>query len=358
MVTVKTTTDVGATQWAIDDAVVRLRIWGADEILELEGHQEVVIGTDAMCTMRITDSSGRASRRHATATREGHSWTIRDLGSKNGLRIDGAQIEATKLVPGMEIGLGGITIVVESTRSIELRSYLMRLLGWSGERTAAVDLAMRAIRMAAMRRAPLVISGPDHLVDIAHGIHERALGSSKPFVQCDPRRNRAEGTVRSAMNFDLGAQALRAAQGGTLCVWSHRLPADFLAVRTAIDDPQHRVMLVMCTHGVIESQRFAAVPVVIPPFSHRKNEVGRIVSEYGADAVASLKSDAPFTSYDRDWVLEQSAASLKDIEKGTLRLVALRKHGTVVRAAQALRMSHVALYQWLSRRRPPPRSRS
>jgi hypothetical protein len=52
-------------------------------------------------------------------------------------------------------------------------------------------------------------------------------------------------------------------------------------------------------------------------------------------------------------VIEHSAPSLPAIEKGTRRLVAIRQAGSLAQAAGRLGMSHVALSQWIGRRRLP-----
>jgi molybdenum-dependent DNA-binding transcriptional regulator ModE len=52
-------------------------------------------------------------------------------------------------------------------------------------------------------------------------------------------------------------------------------------------------------------------------------------------------------------VIQHSASSLPEIEKGTRRLVAIRQAGSIAQAAARLGMSHVALSQWIGRRRLP-----
>jgi hypothetical protein len=193
------------------------------------------------------------------------------------------------LTPGLEVRIGGVTVVAESMRLVALRSFLARLLGWHRERIEAVDLALRAVRIAATRQARLVVSGEEDLVPIAHGIHLRALGPSKPFIACDPRRRRTEATARSVANIDVGMDALQAAEGGSLCVRSQRLPRDFPEVTAALRDPARRVQLIICTHDESESRRLAATTAVdIPPLSSRPDEIGHVIDEYAADAAAAL----------------------------------------------------------------------
>jgi hypothetical protein len=136
------------------------------------------------------------------------------------------------------------------------------------------------------------------------------------------------------------------------------VPRDFAEVTAALRDPGRRVQLVVCTHDTTDSQRFAAATVDIPPLASRAVEIGRVIDEYGGDAVVALGANVTFTSADREWVREHSAGSLPEIEKGTLRLIALREGGSIVRAASILEMSHSSLTEWIGRRRLPSRLRS
>ena len=352
--TVATKTDVGANEWRIDDDVARLRVWGSDQFHPLPTNtNEVLIGSTEACAIKLRDASRRVSRQHARLVREGASWIIRDLESKNGIQLDGARREAFAIEPGVEIGIGGVTLIAESARLIALRCFLARLLGWASSQIEAVDLALRAIRVAATRRAALVLSGDGDLVPVAHALHRHVLGDDRPFVQCDPRRGRRAASVRSVQNYDLGIPALVTAAGGSLCIWSRRLPRDFKEVTAALREPGVRVQLIVCTHEPDDGKDFVAAPIQIPPLSTRPKELDRVIDEYGADAVASLAARTPFTRKDREWVREHSSSSFPDIEKGTRRLVALRHGGSIARAAALLGMSHVALTEWIGRRRIP-----
>jgi len=178
-----TRTDVGANEWRIDDELVRLRVWGTDHIHALpRTGSEWTIGSLSTSGIRLQDRSGRVSRRHALLVRAGTAWIIRDLESKNGIHLDGARRAEVKLEPGVEVGIGGVVLIAESSRLIELRAFLSRVIGWTTDRVEAVDLALRAVRAASARRATLVLSGEDDLVPIAQTIHRYALGDDRPFV--------------------------------------------------------------------------------------------------------------------------------------------------------------------------------
>jgi pSer/pThr/pTyr-binding forkhead associated (FHA) protein len=359
---VATKTDVAVNEWAIDDRVVRLREWGTDLIRNLPPPpvNEWTIGAADTCALQLDDPSGRVSRLHARLVRDREHWRLRDLGSKNGVRLDGARRSEIVLEPGVEIGIGGVTLIAESSRSVALRGFLSRLLGWRSERTQVVDHALRSVRLAAARRLALVLCGDGDLVPMAQSIHRHALGSERPFVVCDPRRRDSKATVRSAENHETGMRALAAAAGGTLCVRGRRLPRDFAAVVAALRDPSSRVQLILCARTPEDCEPYLAAPIVVPPLSSRTGELDQIITEYAEDAIAELGLiggaggiRSGFPAVDRAWVRTHSATSLPDIEKATLRLVAIRESRNISGAAARLGMAPVSLSRWIGRRGLP-----
>jgi hypothetical protein len=352
-----TKTDAGADR-SSDDEAIRLREWGTNRVYALPSSpgDECLIGTSAECSLRLDDE--RVSRRHAQLRREGGQWWVRDLDSKNGVRQDGARRrEPFILEPGAELGLGGVVLIAESGRSIALRSFCARVVGWGSNRIAVVDGVLRSIRLAARLRAPLPLCGASDLVPIAHSLHRYAVGADRPFVVCDPRRRTGEESVRSAANYEIGLVAAEAAAGGWLCVRSKRLPHDFSAVLERIREPDARVQLIMCSERHDETNA-AIVPIEVPPLATRTGEVARIVDEYVLDATTALNTPPGcLTRSDRQWILEQAATTLPEIEKAALRLVALRTSPTMAHAAARLGMAPISLSRWIDRRRPPSRGR-
>jgi FHA domain len=354
----ETKTDPGATEWRINDDVVRLREWGTEIIHRLPQApwDSAVIGTAESCSLQVVDPSGFTSREHARLDRGPSGWLVRDLDSKNGTRVDGARRAEVRLEPGIELGIGSLTLVAESRRLIELRSFIARLLGWKANRMAVVDFALRSIRQAATRRLPLVLCGPGDLIAVANSIHRHAIGSRKPFVMCDPRRREGEANVRSAGNTETGIAAMQLALGGSLCVWSRRLPHDFPDVRLALHDPATRVQLIVCAESRRHTKAYHVEPIVVPPLSSRPQEISRIVDEYADEAAAAMSAAVHLTAADRDWILRNSASSITEIAKGTRRLLAIRQHDdNIAAAARALGMAPISLSRWIGRRALPER---
>lgn len=236
----------------------------------------------------------------------------------------------------------------------DLRGFLARLLGWAN--TGAVDLALESVRLAADQRAALVLCGRGDLVPIAWSLHRRAVGTDRPFVVSDPRRGDTPASVRSPVNYASCARAVLAALGGALCVRASRLPPDFAATVAQIQN-EADLMLVVCVdrEEVVSPLLVRPAPLRLPPLIERSGDMLRIVDEYAHDAVAELRALPPcLTTAERTWVREHAATSLAEIEKATLRLVAIRSSRNVSAAAARLGMAPVSLSRWICRRTLPP----
>jgi hypothetical protein len=356
MTDIATRTDAAAREWVIDDAVVRLRVWGTEVVHMLPAPplNEWTIGAAETCAFQLDDATARVSRLHARLVRHQGKWLLHDLGSKNGMRIDGARRAEIVLEPGAEISIGGLTLIAESDRSIELRGFLARLLGWRGDRAEVVDHALRSIRLAATRRVALVLRGDGDLVPIARALHRRALGADRPFIVCDPRRRQTRATIRSPENYETGMPAFAAATGGSLCVRSLRLPEDFRGVIAALRDPNSQVQLVICAQPSEAGESYLTVPLTVPSLTRRPDELDRIITEYAEDALAELGiRPLGFLSADHAWVRMHAASSLPAIETATLRLVAIRESRNLSAAAARLGMAPVSLSRWIGRRKLP-----
>jgi FHA domain len=349
-----TYTDPAAPGW-FDDDVIQFREWNTDLVhpIPATSGEEFVLGASRSCRLRLVDPTGRVSRQHARLFCERGRWRLVDLGSTNGMYIGGARHPEVMLTPGIEVVLGGITLIAESSRLLTLRAFLCRLLGWSEANREAVNVAMRSLRAAGGRQTPLMLAGADDLIALAHGLHDRMVGRAGPFVLCDPTRRRAPASVRLAANEPSAVAALAAASNGTVCVSTSKLPPDFEALTDALKDPLCRTLLMLCNADVERAHTHRGTLIRIPPIETRASELDRIVQEYAADVRSAMATAAEFPEEDLDWIRKHSSDSLPEIEKGTSRLMALRTAGTVAGAANLLGMSHVALRGWIGRRDLP-----
>jgi FHA domain/Domain of unknown function (DUF1707) len=73
----------------------------------------ITIGRAPECDCLVSDAS--VSRRHAELRREGEGWLVRDLGSRNGTRVNGIRvIEPVEVRPGDRLSLGEATYRLSS----------------------------------------------------------------------------------------------------------------------------------------------------------------------------------------------------------------------------------------------------
>ncbi len=69
--------------------------------------KSATIGRAPDCDLLLTDTS--VSRRHAELRREDERWLLRDLGSRNGTRVNGARVTGEMEVrPGDQVSIGGV----------------------------------------------------------------------------------------------------------------------------------------------------------------------------------------------------------------------------------------------------------
>lgn len=233
----------------------------------------------------------------------------------------------------------------------KLRGFMARLLGWDNPR--AVELAYCSVELAAEHRMELVLCGAGDMVPIARALHRRALGTERPIVVCDPRRGNTPASPRSPANRASGLAAFEAAVGGSLCVRARRLPRDFSALVARLRGTND-VQFVVCADERAADHPFLVrpAPIHLPRLAGRAAEVDRVIAEYAADAVAELGAPpGSFTEADHAWVRQHAATSLAEVDKATLRLVALRASRNVSAAAARLGMAPVSLSRWVDRRK-------
>lgn len=363
----RSTVTVTPGTWAIDDPVLHLRLWETDTVFPLVPGKTYTIGTSPECEICVRDPQRGVSRAHASVTRRSGVWMVRDLESKNGTQLDGITLPAFPLVPGSEIRLGGrVTLVAESAQLRRLRAALARMIGWSHAKI--VDFALRGTRLAAMRRAVLVMAGEHELVPLAQELHELVFGAAAPFVVCAP--NREKGYVHPQRCVRTTVEARHEARGGTICLLQHDLPKDVMHLfahrKEADDEPR----VTICSANVRDCQLFTDAAVVVPPLRARASELARLVQEYEARAVESLKAligrkepfthehaaataylaanPQPLTPVDRSWL--RGARSLPDMEKMTLRAVAARVGGSASAGAWLLGITPRGFLKWMDQR--------
>src|SRR6476660_8894474 len=77
----------------------------------------VVVGRHPACDTRL--DSLRVSRHHCCMTQEGGEVVVRDLGSTNGIRINGQRVEIGRLRPGDELSIAHIRYRLDNGQAQE-----------------------------------------------------------------------------------------------------------------------------------------------------------------------------------------------------------------------------------------------
>jgi hypothetical protein len=338
---------------SLSDKVIGLREWGTSRLFTLRAPQQLrEASTTRTTALHLLHVDLAATTDRVEIVHEGQSWRVKDWSGVADLKQDGRPTWEASLMPGTEVGIAGRTFIAESPQSIALRNFCSRLLGWSNDRIAVVDHALRAIRLACAGRAPLVLTGSGDLVPVAHAIHRYSRGNKVPFIVSDPRRKNTAATVRGPANRAAGVDALEKARGGTLCVRAQRLPPGFGDVLTELREPENGTLLMICSR---RSSLPNAAQIDIPSLETRRQDLVRIVNEYIEDATHALHAlDDCLGSQDIEWILERAAIraelTISGIEKAALRAVALQIAGDLTKAAKLLGMARVSLERWIRRR--------
>jgi hypothetical protein len=248
------------------------------------------------------------------ASREGEVWTLTDLGSTNGLRVNGERRRSIQLAPGDEVKLGRLTLIAESCRSMELHELLRRWIGWSTSRLGEIDRVLRDVRAMTNLQAALVLRGVGGLVGVARRLHRITLGD-RPFIVL----GRSKG----------GEQSLDRALDGMLYVDTRGLGGGLDVVLTDLRASDRRLRLVARADSAQFIPELAAMlhriaTISIPPVTEREDELERLLEAYGSDAAAELGVSGPgFRSGDPERGLAGGIATLDEIEDAARRQVAL-----------------------------------
>jgi len=338
-----TNVDPAPAGWAIDDPVIRLRIRGTEHVFDLATSDRWVLGSSRECSLRLDDPTGRVSRRHVEMSRESEIWTMADLGSTNGLRVNSQRRRSILLTPGDEIALGGLTLIAESRRSMELHDLLRRWLGWSTSRLVEADLALREVRAMANLRTALILCGAGGLAGVARRLHQVTLGD-RPFVPFGWSWRRE--------------QPLDRAINGTLYLDARGLQRGFRAALANLRALDLRVRLVACVDSTKSVAELAAAisriaMLSIPSVTEREDEVERLLEAYASDAVADLRASwLGLLPGDSELVLDSGIATHDELEEFARRLVTIRNWG-ISEGAKRLGITHGALSRWALRWRIP-----
>lgn len=215
----------------------------------LDEGAEYVAGRSDACALRIDDT--RVSRRHARFSEQGGRWSVADLASKNGIRVDGQPIDGAAVLPApCWLSLGGLICRFERLSAEEARSRAERdRVRWetslelprrldpeAGLERLLEQLLDSVLRLTGAERAFVVLSRPGGGLEVAAtagvaaedlagaefagsvGAVERALATGRPVVTADAQDDAVLGarpSVAAASIRALVCVPLELSGGGT-----------------------------------------------------------------------------------------------------------------------------------------------
>jgi hypothetical protein len=209
--------------------------------LLLPDEREVVVGRDPECDVVLEDD--RISRRHALLACNGSGWSITDLGSKNGMLVDGVPVAKGSLAARSWISFGGLVArfevltgpagTIERVEEERLRRFTTSLDLQRGLNPAAGLAALlprvvdSTLELTSAERGFLLLTGPAGDLEVAarsgsswedvqseelggsfggsFGAVERVLATGAPVVSADARSDAELGGRASIVGSGIRA---------------------------------------------------------------------------------------------------------------------------------------------------------
>jgi DNA-binding NtrC family response regulator len=306
--------------------------------LELSDAQSVLVGTDADADLVLRDDT--VSQRHCAFRPTERGWMLSDLGSTNGVRLDGVRIVEAMLEQKHRIQLGETELDWRLGDEETEHALAPAFGGLVGEATATRELFAQ-LQRAAASDATVLLEGESGTGKelLADAIHRSSMRAGGPFVVIDCGAL-ARGVVESELfGHEKGAftgadrarvGALEEASTGTLFLDEiGELPPDFqVKLLRALEAGEVKrlgssrtraidVRVVAATHrklerAVAEGQfradlyyRLAVIKVHVPPLRDRREDVlplarhfvGRLKPGLDPDAVLGGGLQAALAAY-------------------------------------------------------------
>jgi DNA-binding NtrC family response regulator len=300
------------------------------------GLSSITIGSSSACDLVLHD--GAVSSRHARIVVDSRGYVLKDLGSKNGVRISGIQIFEVPILGDTIVQVGASTLQIRALGAqdeVELgaprqlgqliaRSVKMRAVATTLERLAQSDIAIllegetgtgkevaaHAIHLASPRR-----DGPFVVFDC--GAQSSGLLSSERF-------GHVNGAFTGAIADHPGA--LQAAEGGTIFLDEiGELPMDLqpLLLRAleskvsrqigSTKVSSHNIRVVAATNRNLREEvycgrfredllyRLAAATIQLPPLRERREDIAPLAQLFASEHDANLTPELLSLFMAHDW---------------------------------------------------------
>ena len=293
------------------------------------GLAELVVGSDPSCELQLDDSA--VSRRHCAVQLDEAGVRVRDLGSKNGTRLDGTRIVEALWEPGQTLTVGGTKLQLQlGGKPTEVALAPSNHFGPVYGASVAMRALFAVLQKAAKTDTTVLISGETGTGKdlVARALHEASERREQPFVVCDcsalaPTVVEAElfGHTRGAFSGANEAREglLQAAHSGTLFLDEvGELPAELQPkLLRALESRKVRpvgstsevsidVRLIAATHRDLRAAvkkkafredlffRLAILEVRVPPLRERRDDLPLLVERLLAQRTPPLQlTDLP-----------------------------------------------------------------
>lgn len=114
-------------------AVLTVREAGTERRIVFDAR--AIVGRDPDCDVVL--SSRSVSRRHAVVERAAEGWVVRDLGSANGVFVEGKRLAQATLAPGASVRFGDVEATFE---------------GGGGHRTSSAERLAQSLSVPPARK--------------------------------------------------------------------------------------------------------------------------------------------------------------------------------------------------------------
>src|SRR5262245_50084624 len=162
--------------WPLDDEVIQLRGFGTEQVHELAARAQVqTIGASPKCDVVLDKHDGTVAAQHAKLMRPHTRWVLQAIDESTAVVRNRVLLSQFPVLPGIEIGIGKLTLIPESRRSLALRRLLARLLGYGAEHRVEVDRALGMVLRAAAGQRALLLCGEGDVIHVARQLHRHTL---------------------------------------------------------------------------------------------------------------------------------------------------------------------------------------
>jgi two-component system response regulator GlrR len=327
--------DVGAE--TIREETSRRRARGRQQLMVMAGpdrglsraldREEITVGKRRDADLPLTDPT--VSRQHCVVVATPFGPLIRDLGSRNGVRIDGNWIQAAYLRNGALVRLGDTALVLESNEHLDETVEARELrLGTTLGHSPAMQRIFEIVPRIANSDASVLIEGETGTGKtlLADVIHKQSPRRGGPFIVIDCGAIPATLIESELFGHERGsftgatsarAGAFEAAVGGTVLFDEvGELPLDMQpkllsAIEQRVirrvgsnEDRAMDVRILAATNRNLEEEvrrgrfrtdlyyRLAAVRLDIPPLRERREDIPALATyflhRFGGDDAAEL----------------------------------------------------------------------